>query len=337
MILHPGVLALLAGSALVGALLLVSAWNALLILRRWDLASGSSLQLSLERRTYLVSTIVGYVLAFELVSLFLYVYTADALAPMFTGAMCAAGTLAAGPWGYAVLVLRLANFVLAGLWLVVNRADELGHDYPLVRPKYALLLALTPLLLAEGVLQARWFLSLEPEVITSCCGSLFSRGASSAAGAGLAALPAAPVAIALYATAGTAGTAGAALARWWRGAGGAALAVLLAAAAGLALVAGLAGLVSWVSPYVYELPAHRCPFCLLQAEYGWVGYPLYGTLLGGAVCGLGAGVLVPARRVPSLAAAVPALQRKLALAAAALFALFAALVTWKVLASHLAA
>lgn len=337
MILHPAVIALLAGSALVAALLLVSAWNGAVILRRWDLASGAALQLALERRTYLVSTIVGYVLAFELVSLFLYVYTADALAPMFTGAMCAAGTLAANGWGYPVLVLRLVNSVLAGLWLVVNRADELGHDYPLVRPKYALLLALTPLLLAEGILQARYFLALEPEVITSCCGSLFSRGGQGGVGAGVAALPAAPLAIALYATAGTAGGAGAAFGRWWRGAGGVALAVLLAAAAGLALVAGLAALVSWVSPYVYELPTHRCPFCLLHAEYGWVGYPLYATLLGGAVCGMGAGALVPARGVPSLAEAVPALQRRLAIAAAVLFSAFAALVTWKVLASHLAA
>jgi hypothetical protein len=336
-ILHPGVLALLAGSLLVGGLLLVSAWNGLLILRRWDLASGSALQLSLERRTYLVSTIVGYVLAFELASLFLYVYTADALAPMFTGAMCAAGTLAANGWGYTVLVLRLANFVLAGLWLVVNRADELGHDYPLVRAKYALLLALTPLVLAEVVLQARYFLALEPEVITSCCGSLFSKGGTSAVGAGMAAIPAAPLAVALYATAGTAGGAGAAFGRWWRGGGGVALALVLAVAAALALGVGLAALVSWVSPYVYELPTHRCPFCLLQREYGWVGYPLYGTLLGAAVCGMGVGVLVPARRIPSLAAAVPVFQRRLAIVAAALFAIFVALVTWKVLASHLAA
>jgi hypothetical protein len=51
---------------------------------------------------------------------------------------------------------------------------------------------------------------------------------------------------------------------------------------------------------------------------------------------MGAGVLGVARRIPSLAEAVPALQRRLAIAAAALFGLFAAIVTWKVLASHLA-
>lgn len=335
MILHPGVLALLAGSAFVSGLLLVSAWNGATILRRWDLASGSSLQLALERRTYLVSTLVGYVLAFELASLFLYVYTADALAPMFTGAMCAAGTLGVNGWGYPVLALRVVNFVLAGLWLVVNRADQLGHDYPLVRTKYALLLALAPLVLAEAILQARYFLAMEPEVITSCCGSLFSRGGAGA-GAALAALPAAPLGAALYGTAGAGVASGAAFGRWGRGPAGTALAVLLAASAALALGAGLAALVSWVSPYVYELPTHRCPFCLLHAEYGWIGYPLYASLLGGAVCGMGVGVLAPARRIPSLADAVPALQRRLALAAAVLLAAFAAIATWKVLGSNLA-
>jgi hypothetical protein len=33
-------------------------------------------------------------------------------------------------------------FVGAALWLVVNHADNLGHDYPLVRTKYGLLLGL---------------------------------------------------------------------------------------------------------------------------------------------------------------------------------------------------
>lgn len=335
MILHPGVIALVAGSLLVSGLLVTSAWHGLRILLRWDLASGSALQLSLERRTYLVSTLVGYALAFELLSLFLYVFTADALAPMFTGAMCAAGTLAASPYGYPVLVLRLVNFVLAGLWLVVNHADQLGHDYPLVRTKYALLVALAPPVLVEGFLQARHFLALEPEVITSCCGSLFSRGGGTL-GADLAGLPGVPMAVALYLTAGVAGGAGAAFARFWRGAAGGALAVLLAVASGLALAAGLAALVAWVSPYVYELPTHHCPFCLLQAEYGRVGYPLYGALLGAAVCGMGAGLLVPARRIPSLREEVPAFQRKLAIAAVILFGTFAAIATWKVLASQLA-
>ena len=187
-------------------------------------------------------------------------------------------------------------------------------------------------MLLGAILQARFFLALDPEVITSCCGSLFSRGGATL-GADLASLPAAPTAATLWGTAGAAALAGIAHARW----GGGGLAATLGAASALALVAGLAGVASFVSPYVYELPAHRCPFCLLHPEYGRIGYALYAALLAGAVCGIGAAALQPFRAVPSLGAALPRVQRRLELAAAAAFALFAALAGWEVLASGLAA
>jgi hypothetical protein len=324
-IVHPGALALLAGSAASGGLLLHASWHAARLLRRWDLRSGAAEQLELERRTYLTSAVVQLVLLFELASLFLYVYTADALAPMFTGAMCAAGSLQADPHGYPALLLGLANFVLAGLWLVVTRADNLAPDYPLVRHRHALLLVLAPLVLAEGWLRARFLLALEPEVITSCCGSLFSREARTVGGA-LAALPPRPAAVALLGSAFGAAACAAAFRRWPRPG----LAVALGLLSALALPAGLAGTVAWTSPYVYELPTHRCPFCLLQGAYGGVGYWLYGTLLGGAVCGMGAGLLAPLRAVPGLDATLPAYQRRLALAAAALLGAFGLLSAWLV-------
>jgi hypothetical protein len=330
-ILHPAVVALVGGSLVVSGLLLGAAWHAVRVLRAWDLSSGSALQLALERRTYLVSATVGWALAFELAALVLYVYAADALAPMFTGAMCAAGTLAANGYGYPALLARLAVSLAAALWLVLNHADGLGHDYPLVRAKYGLLLVLALAVPLEGWLQARFFLGLRPEVITSCCGSLFST-AGRGAGAALAALPPVLSGVALFAPASAAAAAGAAFR--WTGRG--ALAVALALAAALALPAALVAVVSYLSPYVYELPAHRCPFCLLRPEYGRVGYPLYASLLGAAACGIGAGVLAPARRIESLAVAVPALQRRLATAAAVLFAAFAATAAALVLRSGLA-
>lgn len=318
MTLHPGVIALALSSAVTAGLLAYASRWAVEILVRWDLRSGSARQLELERRTYLVSTLVAFALAFEATSIFLYVYVHDALAPLFTGAMCAAGTLAATPLGYPVLLLKLAGFLAAGLWIALNRADAKGFDHPLVRPKYALLLALAPLFAVEAVLQIRHLAALRPEVITSCCGSLFS-AAGAGAGASLAALPAGPVGAGFFGLAGLAAAAGAGLRLTGRGAG--ALGLLAAAA----LPAGLAALISLVSPYVYELPTHRCPFCLLQREYGFVGYALYGALLGGAVAGMAAGVLALARGRPSIAAPVAAMQRRLGLAAAAGFGLLVAL------------
>lgn len=330
MILHPAVLALVGSSVLLGGLLVYSAWWAARILASWDLASGSELQLALERRTHLVSTILGYLLVFELATLFLFVFTADSISPLFTGAMCAAGSLQASRWGYPVLVLKIAAFLLAGLWLVLNRADGLGFDYPLVRVKYRLLLAIAPVVLAEMALQAAYFLDLRPEVITSCCGSLFGQSGEGF-GSDLAQLPPRPVAAAFVGLLATAIAAALLFRRTGRGGwllGGLSLALLPVA---------LAAVVSWLSPYVYELPTHHCPFCLLQREYRYVGYGIYGALLLGVVSGGGVGLLMPFRRIPSLAAGLPILQRRLAATAAGALLALAALVVLAVWTSNLQA
>ena len=328
MIVNPAVIALVGGSAAGGALLLVAAAHGVAVLRGWDLGSGSQRQLELERRTYLVSTLLGFTLAFELLSLFLFVFTADALAPQFTGAMCAAGSLQASPYGYPVLLLKLLDAVLAGLWLILDHADKQGYDYPLIRVKYAALLLLAPPALVEAGLQAAYFAGLRPEVITSCCGSLFGEGGRGV-GADLASLPPALAGGGLAAVLLLA--LGSALVFLRTGRGALATGLLSAAA----LPVALAAVVGVISPYVYELPTHHCPFCLLQREYHHLGYPLYAALLLGSVAGAGVALLAPFRATPSLAEAVPALQRRLARLALAGLGVFGALSAFVVLASGL--
>lgn len=315
MITSPAVIALLLASGLISGMMLYASFFGLRILRGWDRASGSDGQLALERRTYLISAFLALVLAFQAASLFLFIHTVDGLHSRFVGAMCAAGVLNVNAFGYPALLLKVVNFLLAGLWLVVNQADNRAFDYPLIRWKYRLLLLITPLVLAEAYAQGRFFLALQPDVITSCCGSLFGQGGGSVA-AELAGLPLAPAA-ALFAAA-LALCLGSGLFFVLRDRG----ALLFAAASGATFVVLLLALISFISLYFYEIPTHHCPFCILQPEYGYVGYPLYLALLGGGVCGLGVGTLQPCRRIPSLAAIVPPLQRRLALAALLCFLLF---------------
>ena len=305
MILHPAIIALLVSSMLIALLVLSAFWYGVQILRSWDLRSGSSLQLDLERRTYLISTVLAYVFGFQLASLFLLIYTADSLSTLFTGAMCAAGTFNVNAYGYPLLVLKVVNFLLAGLWLTVNYADNRAYDYPLIRKKYAFLIVLAPFIVLETYLQTRYFLALQPDVITSCCGSLFSAGSSGVAG-DLAALPAIPL---LYAFAGImVSTTALGVAVAVTGRGGYAFSF----SAGTAFIVGIASLISSISPAIYELPTHHCPFCVLQKEYGYIGYLFYAALLGGAVTGMGVGVLNPFRSIPSMAVIIPSLQKRLA-------------------------
>ncbi len=110
-------------------------------------------------------------------------------------------------------------------------------------------------------------------------------------------------------------------------------ATAFAALAALSLAVTAASLVSFIGVYVYELPTHHCPFCLLQREYGYLGYALYLAPLGGGVLAFGAGAIAPAAGIPSLARVVPRVQRLLVAASCALWSLLAVLVAWVILAT----
>ena len=326
MILNPAIIALLLSSTATAGLLAYAAVIGIQVLHGWNPLSGSEGQLLLERKTSLVSTILGYLLCFHLVALMLFIHTADALHPLFTGAMCAAGTLNVNGFGYPALLLKLFNTLAAGLWLIINHADNQGHDFPLVRPKYAALIFMAPLAALETFLVAGYFTGLKANVITSCCGSLFGGDQGTFAG-GIASLPPMPATATFYVAVII--TLAAALLVWRRGRG----AILLAVASVITFLAALVALISVFSLYIYEIPTHHCPFCLLQKEYNGIGYLLYSLLLVGTVSGVGSGLLHPARNIASLGRTLPFLQKRLALAAFFSITLFTLLVTLKMMTS----
>jgi hypothetical protein len=327
-LLNPAILALLAVSAVVTFLMAMAAVFAVRVLQHWDIGSGSERQLRLERRTYLISTLVAFSFVAEIVSLLLFVYNAEAMHTQFVGAMCATGVLNANAWGWPALFLKIAAFFAGAAWLTLNRLDNRGWDYPLIRLKYGALLGVAPLVAAGAVVQARYFLDLRPDVITSCCGALFSPESAGVAGevAGLAPRDAA---LALVGSGVLVLAAGAWLHR--RGSGGAAF----AGAGALAFVVALAGVVSLIALYVYEHPHHHCPFCILKPGHDHLGYWLYVPLFAGTAFAFGAAVVAPWRRVASLAAFVPIEVRRLTRLALLGFAAFYAVAAWAIARSNL--
>jgi hypothetical protein len=264
-----------------------------------------------------------------MLSLCLYVFTADTLHPLFVGAMCAAGTLYVNAFGYPTLLLKVVNFTLAGLWLLLNHADTQAPDYPLLRAKYVLLVLLAPLVLAESVLLGAYFLGLRPDVITSCCGKLFSSTELGGVAGALAALPAGPAMWGFYGVMSM--TVACGMYAWRCGRGYYVYGGLAVAAFLVSLVA----IISFVSIYVYEMPTHHCPFCLLMREYGHIGYVLYLLLFGGLIAGSGTAVLTPFRHFGSLQAVIPPLLQRFTLASMLLYTAFTVIVTYRVAVSNL--
>jgi hypothetical protein len=68
MIFYPAILSLHLSSILISFLVAYSTWCGIQIIGRWDIQSGSELQLTLERRTYLISTFLSYAFAFQLLA-----------------------------------------------------------------------------------------------------------------------------------------------------------------------------------------------------------------------------------------------------------------------------
>lgn len=328
MIVSPGILALILSSLLASLMVTAAAGYGLQIIRRWDVTSGSELQLNLERKTYLISCMVGTVLAAHLLTLFLFISTADAISPLLVGAMCAAGSLKANSFGYPALYAKITVFVLGALWLILNHADNLGYDYPLVKPKYALLLIIAPVSILESALQILYFSGLKPDIITSCCGSQFSSSVQSGL-SDVASLPAQPLLITFFTGGMLALASGLIFLRSGRGS---------AVFSGISLInfpLTILTLISALSPYIYELPTHHCPFCILQPDYHAIGYLLYVLILVAAVSGIGAGGLSRWRARISLQDTLPPFQRRLTMAALSATALLLLTVIWLIMRSNL--
>ena len=246
----------------------------------------------------------------------------------FVGAMCAAGTLYVNPFGYPALGLRIALAASAGLWLVLNWLDNMSPEYPLIRAKYWMLVLMAPLAAGSAAMSWLYLTGLRADVITSCCGTLFSQGSESVRQE----IALSGNAIILYAY--VAATAlvfilGAILYRTGRGG------LLFSACSALMLPLSLMALTLYVSPYIYELPTHHCPFCMLQADYGYVGYIIYAALLSGSILGMGAGAAGFLRSLRSIEGGPESPRRALTLASLVSFAVFTAIVIWSVVSSNL--
>lgn len=324
MIFSPAILALLTGSLLTTLLLVYGTQAGLRIAWRWDLRVATEEQLSRERKTYLVSSLLSHVIVLKLLLLVLFIAVADSLHDFFSGAMCAAGTLNANSFGYPALLLMVITFLLCSVWLIFNRLDQKADDFPLLRLKYGFLAVLAPVSIVESAFLTSYFVNLDPQVITSCCGTLFGEGAGGLA-AELAHVPTRIAQPVFWSS--IVFVLGAGVFAYLTGRGSRVFSVLSAAA----LPISLAAVISFISLYYYQMPTHHCPFCLLQGDYGHIGYLIYATLFMASVTGMGPGLIeMLGRTRPSLETTIPRLSRRLCLASLAGFSLFAATAVWPI-------
>lgn len=271
--------------------------SAIRILLHWDQESDTARQIELESETWLAAVLVEFGLILQLFSIILLVLAADSFSEILVGAMCAAGAFSANNFGPYSLVVKLIGLFLYGFWLVIHRIDISSEHLPLIRFKFAYLLVLMPLLALDLWLVIQYITFLEPDIITSCCGVLF--GEQTGGGFTLmkpvnfqlivllySAVAAILFVISMVTIVVTVAGSTEKLTLLRRVSGGVlGLFWLIFFAFSLVVITTV------VSPYIYAMPSHRCPFDILQSEYNYIGLPIYLSLFVLSFCGSSAGFI----------------------------------------------
>lgn len=302
--------------------------TAVKILRLWDVGSDSALQIELEGETLLSATLVQYGLVLQILSLVLLVLAADAFSGSLVGAMCATGAFLANDYGIPALLVKLLAVFFYGFWIVLHRLDICSEFYPLVRIKNIYLLSLLPLMLTDTLLQTGYLLGLDPDIITSCCGTLFREGQ----GDGYNLLGPLPLPGLLTLFSGLVILIS--LGSWYLSRGlrqqpvtggvetlSIALVLLWTSFFPLALVV----ITVFISSYIYNMPFHNCPFDILKREYYGIGYPIYGSLMVAVftgICGSGAVFLRPCAGLRSVVVLFQRTSLRLSLLSLLVFLVF---------------
>jgi len=267
-VLNNQVLVFLLGESILFGLLIVAFVVSAALLKRWDFESFSQQQFVLERRAYLVMTILLFVFAVKFLLLIYFVFTIDSLSLLVPGAMCAAGVIAANEYGMGLLFLKFALLFLMLLWAKMNTFDLQAKNYPLFHPKIWLFVALFFLFAVEIGIDFAYFLTIDIEKPVSCCSGLYGQLEGSN-----------PLPFGLDVT--TLVTLFYLLYLLLLGAAFSGYRSLLIVIAVLFVILSYYSVVYFFGTYIYELPTHKCPFCMLQKEYFYVGYVIWGALFGG--------------------------------------------------------
>ncbi len=249
------------------------------IARYWDLNSTTPLQYKLEKQSFLVATIIKYIFVVKLPLFLFFIFTANKLSNVIVGAMCAAGVVNSVSFGSAMFFYKILNLYIFGFWLVLNHFDLKNENQPYTRYKFLLYAIGFIFLLVEIYLDIDFFTSLDVSKLVSCCGALFS-AASTSSFSFIFTVNKLYFVYIFYA-----------------------IFVLLMISyifknafvvLSLNLIyvfIAIISLIVFFGTYIYQLPTHHCPFCMLQKNYDYIGYVVYITLYIGTFFGISGAIM----------------------------------------------
>jgi len=259
-------------------LLFIAFYFSVSIIKNWDYEKTSTKQYKLEKTSYLVILIISFTLIVKIFLFPYFAYSLDNLSNIVPGAMCAAGIVGANEFGQINLSLKILILFFIGIWLIINSLDLKAKTYPYTKKKYLFYSFIFALCIIETSLDFLFLNNISTKEPVMCCSTIF--GVNSVGSKIPFDLSISLLLIIFY------------------------LLYLLIVFINIQKQALLNLVINFLflyiayyavtyffSTYVYQLPTHQCPFCMLQKEYSFIGYFIWSTLFLGTFFGVASYVL----------------------------------------------
>ena len=259
-------------------LLSIAFYFSLSIIKNWDFNKTTNKQYKLEKTSYLVILIISFTLIVKIVLFPYFAYSLDNLSNIVPGAMCAAGIVGANEFGQINLTLKILILFFIGVWLIINSLDLKEKTYPFTKKKYFLYIFIFILSIIELFLDFSFLDNISTKEPVMCCSVIFGvNNTGTKIPFDLSIFNLLIVFYLLYI-----------------------LTTILSLQKSsfinliinfMFLYIGYYAVTYFFSTYIYQLPTHQCPFCMLQKEYDFIGYFIWGTLFLGTFFGVSSFIL----------------------------------------------
>ena len=234
------------------------------ILKNWDFNASTQEQYKLEKLSYLIVLIITISLVFNIFLLPYFAYTIESLSAIVPGAMCGAGVISANEYGNPLLLLKILILLCSGLWLLLNDEDLKAKEYPYTKIKFWFFTIIFFLVSFSYLLEIAYFSNVSLERPVSCCSVIFGLSGENSLPLGLG-ISTILILFYLFSLLSM-------LFIWQK------KAFALALSSSLFLFVAYYAVTHFFGTYIYQLPTHICPFCMLQSDYYYVGYLIWGLL-----------------------------------------------------------
>lgn len=246
-------------------ILSVALFHTVIILSKFKIGATTLQQYAVEKRAYLVIVIISVVLVVKISLLPFFTYTLNELSNIIPGAMCGAGVISANEYGVTALLLKILVIMLGLLWIVLNHEDQRALNYPYFRKKLWFFIIIYIFFILELFFELNFFTKLSTDNPVLCCSAIYNDKTNiNNLPLNLSIFQLVGVFYFLYFVV--------ILSAYFQ------KKVLLFFSTNIFIYISYYAIVYFFATYIYELPTHRCPFCLLQHEYNYIGYIVFGSL-----------------------------------------------------------